>query len=984
MPLTYVVDTPTASLTSNGLSETAAITLARLVCDTTVGADDLTSTNAQNNFVQELVAAVGPAIAFNAICRQLVKINNTVAHPYSGTVYSQISEDTYKNYLDSYIMRDSFDNIDVTSEQTTSFIPEQWQTLAAFANAGLSLETMLAVADYNIIMLFLTRPESELVGNGSGGLATLCVNFSLSNNTPSSTFLKYGSNDNLKTAKHRYAISTLAQNGTPAFSDSVSADHIVAGLLADPVYANSTPSAAKLYGLIASLSVVTSQTHPIRSSYGNLIKPVQYALSGSDKNDLKKRPKTQASGSNPSPAYISAHITLSVLSDYSKLLSTNVQNIYYYKTVDNNGAGQSAQEVAGTPFDPTTKQFITVSSLQGQSAQDIYASLNFTSSNSVSTDVANELAAFKLYGKTIPQIRAVVDSTGAGITSYNNIEYLRTAGYSNTEITNAFSSTTYEFAVLIGVCSIVANTSGTGNKLKYEAVTGNYDFKYVAADAIKSSIVNKLRAIVTADQTDSVIGITTSGKAANKLHNDMRSCLNDFVTSNITTYLNAANAEPAILRFLHSSAAMFASDTGAASLDAFTAYNGLDNMYPFMNLKYTLAASPSSLAPTAFLKLSEFAKYTEGEGLSYGIDSTSSNSATYNKVKSLVSAGSSPKSRQSFDNYSNSANNLPNKQFYVLGAFEKHYYRGNASQSAKSFDNGYSVVDAYPYMATSTASKIDNIDSQGWPEELAFSHTSMLLADVCTHIMKKMNTSHPTPISDDALANSTYPTDVWTSFTKLLVGPQKTNSIDNISYKSLIRAGATAQYIKVDLAKNIASEFTSIDATTVNSVTTTSAAANKASEFALLGLPFADALFVARKADSTPFTVKDIVANTKFSRFERRKIFDNVQQAAQQLDKSTFLGLVWQYADLEANIKGQNPLNIQLVDLLSLTYSAQEADADGYLNTAASRLAYHDAVVRKNMVKLFYPNLSEADVAVIASLNNVDEILDELSSRSLV
>jgi len=94
MSLTYVSDTPTASLTANGLSETASITLARLVCDTTVGADDLTSVNAQNNFVQELVAAVGPVIAFNAIGRQLDKIRNTVAESSQGTAYAGLAADT--------------------------------------------------------------------------------------------------------------------------------------------------------------------------------------------------------------------------------------------------------------------------------------------------------------------------------------------------------------------------------------------------------------------------------------------------------------------------------------------------------------------------------------------------------------------------------------------------------------------------------------------------------------------------------------------------------------------------------------------------------------------------------------------------------------------------------------------------------------------------------------------------------------------------
>lgn len=979
--LTYVVDTPTSSLTSNGLSETAAITLARLVCDTTVGADDLTSTNAQNNFVQELVAAVGPVIAFNAIGRQLDKIRNTVAESSAGTVYASLAANTYKDYLPSYLMRDSFTGIEVTSSQTTSFSAQQIQTLAAFVNAGLPLATLLQVVDYHILMLFLNTATADLVGQT--GIFTLCAFQSAVATVyaPATVFSRYESSANLAIAKYVYALSTLAQNGSVVFGDSVSSDHIVAALLADPVYANDDD---KVYSLLASLATVCSSNNAIRSSYSNLIKPVNYSLSITGTIGLTKN--TRLTSSN---------ITLVRLSAYTGLLATPLKNMWFWNTVSSsNGTIIAPVLIAGTQYDPTQKQLITSSSLQGQNAQEIYTSLNFVTAATSSTDATavDELKALKLYGKTIPQIRSIVDTNGAGIPLYNKPLNLRAAGFSNTEITNAFSTIqngNYDFAVLIGVCKISYDANITGNKLKYEAVTsGDYDFKYVAADAIKSSIVDKLRVIVTADDSNAIIGIANAVNPSAKLAVNIKDCYNDFLPSaNSITKLTTANAEPAILRWLHSSAAMVADDTAipsVANLTAFAAYNGLDNMYPFMNLKYTLAASPSSLAPTAFVKISEFAAYTAATGeLVYAIDSTSTN-ATGNKVKSVVSSTSSPYSRQYFDKYVSSPTNLPNKQFYVLGKFAKHHYVTTAT-TTKFFDNGFIFVDAYPYMATSSASKIENIKAaaQGWPKEVAFSHTSMLLADISTDIMKNMNSSYPTQVSDDALllANSTYPSSVFISFTELLAGPQTNNSIDNISYKALLRAGAGAQYIKVDLAKNI-------NATTTFGTFTTTATASvdqqKTSEFALLGLPFADALFVARKANVTPFRVSDIVASTKFSRFERRKVFDNVTQAAQQLDKSTFLGLVWQYSDLEANIKGTNPLNIQLVDLLSLTYSAQEADADGYLNTATSRLAYHDAVVRKNMVKLFYPNLSEADVAIIASLNNVDEILDVLASRSLV
>ena len=972
MPLTYVVDTPTSSLTSSGLTETAAITLARLVCDTTVGADDLTSVNAQNNFVQELVAAVGPVVAFNAIGRQLDKIANIAAESSAGTVYAPLAAGTYKDYLASYLMRDAFTGVEVGSSQTTSFSAAQIQTLAAFVNAGLPLATLLQVVDYHILMLFLTQSTGL-----TNGINTLCMFQQAfisapAYASPAAWYSKYQSTDNIATAKYVYAISTLAQNGAVVFGDSVPSDHIVAALLADPVYAANTDDS--VYSLLASLATVCSSNNAIRSSYSSLIKPVSYSLNISGTIGLVKNQRLTNS-----------NITLVRLSAYSTLPGTTLKNMLFFNFVNSDGTIATTvptAAIAGTQYNPTQKQLITTSSLQGQNAQDIYTSLSFTSTNATAPNAVDEIKALKLYGKIIPQIRAVVDINNYGIPAYNSIDNLRQAGFSNTEITNAFSGLgngNYDFGVLIGVCSIAP--SSTGNRLQYSPFAGNYDFKYVAADAIKSSIVNKLRSIVTADDNDSSIGITTSTNASYKLADNIKSLYNTFLTTSISK-ITAATAEPAILRWLHSSAAMKADSTGVSSLDAFTAYAGFDNMHPFMNLKYTLAASPSALLPTAFLRLSEFAAYTAGTEFAYAIDATSTNTTTYNKVKSVAASG---ETRQSFDKYGSASTNLPNRQFYTLGKFTNNYYQASAgasnTQAEKAFDNGFTVVDAYQHMATSTASNIENISTQGWPKEVAFAYPSMLLADVSTYIMKKMNTSYPTQLSDDALylANSTYPT-VWTSFTALLAGPQTNNSYDNISYKALLRAGAGAQYIKVDLARNInAAAFGSY-----TDITGATVAQQQGGDFALLGLPFADALFVARKANATPFTVKDIVANTKFSRFERRKVFENAAQAAQQLDKTTFLGLVWPYADLEANIKGNNQLNIQLAELLSLTYSAQEADADGYLNTASYRLAYHDHVVRKLFVRLFYQNLSEADVALIASLNNVDEILDALAYHNLV
>jgi hypothetical protein len=65
----YTTDSTLGSLTTNSLTLPACKTIARLACEM-IGNDDFFNTNAQNAFVQDLVAAVGPTAAFDAICRQ--------------------------------------------------------------------------------------------------------------------------------------------------------------------------------------------------------------------------------------------------------------------------------------------------------------------------------------------------------------------------------------------------------------------------------------------------------------------------------------------------------------------------------------------------------------------------------------------------------------------------------------------------------------------------------------------------------------------------------------------------------------------------------------------------------------------------------------------------------------------------------------------------------------------------------------------------
>jgi hypothetical protein len=279
---TLVSDTQTPSLTTGGLTDSAATTLARLVCDTTIGTDDLTSTNSQNNFVLDLIAAVGPVIAFNSICRQLVKIKNTVQYAYVGTTYSDISANTYSNYLSSYLMKDTALAGATVFPQTVNFLPEQFQTLAAFANTGISLSNLLQVVDYHILMLYLS------------GLTATNVNSLIYTNLAnpySSTYSysKYTANDNIASAKYFYSISTIAQNGNVVFTNTMNTPtaHIVVAALKDPSYLDDSE---KIYGLIGAISTVVGSSNSIRNAYTYLTKPVNYSLSG---NDLTLKQQTK-------------------------------------------------------------------------------------------------------------------------------------------------------------------------------------------------------------------------------------------------------------------------------------------------------------------------------------------------------------------------------------------------------------------------------------------------------------------------------------------------------------------------------------------------------------------------------------------------------------------------------------------------------------------------------------------------------------------
>jgi hypothetical protein len=959
---TFVADSSTSSLTSTagGLSTAAATTLARLFCDSNVGSDDLADTDMQNNFILELISAVGPVIAFDAVCRQLVKISNTVVEATSGTPYAALAENTYIEYLATYVLRDAQSNIEVSSTQSTDFLPQQFQTLAAFANARVPISQMLAVVDYHILMLYLTTITPTNVDT---------LNYTNQSNpySASYSYSKYVADDNISTAKHTYSISTLAQYGGVVFSDAVSSDHIVAGVLADPVYLDNDD---KIYGLIASLATVCSTSHPIRSTYNLLIKPAYYTL---DLPNTKLSKNVRTARGN---------FTLVRLSTYSQLPTTDKKNMWFYNMVNkSSGAVIAAELVPGAEYDPTQKQLITVSALTSQSAQSIYNSLNLATeneSNDASTAVS-EIKTLKQYGKTIVEIRAITDKKSYAIPLYNTPKNFADAGFNNTELSNGFSSFTlganYDFAVLIGLAKYDKNTTTDLRMSPVNITSGTYSFDYVDPNAIGSStLVNKLKSIVTAPTTDTVLNLSGIGASKN-LQTHILNCWKEYNDTAIG--ITVANGEPAILRFLHSSAALGATVADANVKGAFAASLDLPNMYKFSKLSYVLAASASTLTPKDFMKISEFATYKAATVITYAIFPNTS-------VKSTVADSSSLKSNTFYVTSGSSSVN----QYYTLGSFKYTHYNTAvtdlASDPIKYFDNGATFTSVYPYMATSTTTKIDGIKSSAWPKEIVFSHYSLLLKDVVEDNALKMNPKFPQPLSDAALASSTTSlittSALWCSFTDLLLGPNtaaangatdKLAKFDNTSYKAILKtlplqSAILPQYIKIDLAKNLSS-------TTSTEV------------FVGLGLPMDIALYVARNiATSSSINVNAITLNSEYSRHARRSIFANAQEAAQQLTADAFIGLVWPVASLSTIMNGSYPLNLNIVDLLTLTITTTEADAEGFISsTVSKRLAYNRTSDRQAIVSLFYPSIIDAKRDSLAALYNADDIYDFISTNNL-
>ena len=947
----YTTDSTLGSLTSQGLPPAASQTIARLVCEV-IGNDDFVNINSQNAFIQDLVAAVGPATAFDAVCRQLVRITNTVAYPYVGTAYSPQQQSDFQIYQSTYVMRDA--NVgSATDSLTTIFQSVQFQTLAAFVSAQLPLSSILAVCDYHILMNYLSGI------NGSSSINTLSYPNSL---TPSPYTM---SGSALLYAKHSYSISTLANNGNVIFDKTVPAEQIIGGLMKDPVwtYIRNNSNNSITYGLLGALHTVVSADHPVRS-FAYLLTPVQFSLSSNTFT------RNIFSTTNNTAAFTGTNIK-----DYQRLKNTETQYIFYFKVLYSTIPNAPSE---GTSFDPTQYQLISSSSLQSMSAQSIFTSLAFNGTQST------ELPVFQYYGKSVADVRNIPVSNKV-IPEYQVPSNFATAGYSSSQISQGFSNSLMDFAILIGLKKMDISNLGV---VSYSAGTG-LTFKYVDSVVFTpQTIVSNLKAIILdALNTQVQYGGST-------LLTNMQNAYTGFKSG---ATISAANAEAAVLRYLHISAIIGSTIAYSASVSgdySFSPASGYSNLYRFTQIPYVLAASPSTLSLTAFLKQEEFATYTEADAF---VESTIASSTLLTLVPS---APSSQKSKQYFVKGSTTSTYSPVKQYYTLGKITAtSSYYNNTTTVALYMDNGLTFTTALPYLADGLTNAAESLS---WPATSSVTNL-FSLTGIVAYIMKKMNPSNAS-ITDSSLktnyptslkinSSNSVPTPTW-SFTSLMNGinnpivsstapytSPNAKNVDGVSYKALLRAGATDQYIKVDLAVNMKKLLDGI----ITSTNHSGIAGQIVSGFAL---PLQTAIYVANNAESTAygFQMSDIVAATIYSRATRQSVFPSILAAAQNLESNTFISLKWSPAQLQQYVSAGNYLNLNIIDLLTASENIGEeygSDFTAIKSSNVDRLIYNNVADRQALVSLFCPSLSAERVARIAGLTYAPDIADTLDSYAL-
>lgn len=365
-------------------SGAACETLARLAVDNTVGHEDFLSDAHQNSFVLDLVSAVGSKIAFNAIARQLWRINQYT--PYSDAAYAY--GQSYANCPTSFLISHT-----VAPSASVTISNEQQRTLAAFINARVPISEMLEVCPYHILMAFckwLNAPgqdNSKKVMTLDGSIAYNSRN--LLEAAPyayENAYDELGGRDYLSSAIYHYQLTSLVQNNF-AFTATYNSKSIMSGFVLDTVYSAAASDEEK-YRLVATLILGVNANNSLRAGYANVANV--YSITSNYDGT------TFSSAANKS----ATHLTPALLNAFLEITSNT--RIYY-----NNGI----EVLAGRTL-TGNKTLITATNLNAQDYFEAYA---------LGEDVA-AISRLKSAGYTVKEISQIKNTAGDSIVAFQSVK----------------------------------------------------------------------------------------------------------------------------------------------------------------------------------------------------------------------------------------------------------------------------------------------------------------------------------------------------------------------------------------------------------------------------------------------------------------------------------------------------------------------------------------------------------------------------------
>ena len=377
----------------------ACVTLARLAVDI-IGNDDFLSDAAQNSFVLDLVSAVGPSIAFDAIARQLWRINQYT--PYGSGAYTYAYPPSLSGCPSSFLITH-----DVTSSSSLTLSHEQQRVLAAFINARVSVADMLVVCPYHVLMSFckwLNAGNSNKVMSLDGSLQ-----YNTSNAVSGVYANTYDAQDYLGNAIYYYQLTSLVQTSSGyIFDANYSASSIMTGLTLDTNYASANTDALK-YGLVATIILAVNPQNPLRAGYGNISNA--YGISTTDGLTMTRSANRNATILNTS-----------VLGGYVTYILNNSPSTTYHN-------GMSV--IPGKQLNSDNKQLITATGLSAQGYFDAY----------LLTGVASDIPILKAAGYNVSDISGIKSGTVA-VAAFQIVSNYKTATFTYSEIIVGLALTT--------------------------------------------------------------------------------------------------------------------------------------------------------------------------------------------------------------------------------------------------------------------------------------------------------------------------------------------------------------------------------------------------------------------------------------------------------------------------------------------------------------------------------------------------------------